>query len=141
MTRDEIISFLADREEAWRRLDAAALARDHAEDGVVESPLAGGATTGREAIQRLYETYFRAFPDFTLRQEELLVDGDRAVVMAMVSGTDRGGFMGLPPTGRTIHARAVFCYTLRDGCIVHERRVYDFTGVLLQVGAIRAKPV
>jgi hypothetical protein len=29
---------------------------------------------------------------------------------------------------------------MRDGLIARERRIYDFTGMLLQVGAIKAKP-
>ncbi|MGH9146149.1 MAG: hypothetical protein ACRD1Q_05525 [Vicinamibacterales bacterium] len=31
-------------------------------------------------------------------------------------------------------------YVLRDGQIVHERRIYDFTGILIQVGLLKAKP-
>jgi hypothetical protein len=30
---------------------------------------------------------------------------------------------------------------LKDGFITRERRVYDFTGLLLQVGALKAKPI
>ena len=29
---------------------------------------------------------------------------------------------------------------VRDGEIVYERRIYDFTGLLLQIGVLRAKP-
>jgi hypothetical protein len=28
-----------------------------------------------------------------------------------------------------------------DGRIARERRIYDFTGLLLQIGALKAKPV
>ena len=31
-------------------------------------------------------------------------------------------------------------FTLEDGLIVHERRVYDFTGMLVQIGLLKAKP-
>ena len=140
MTREEITALFARREDAWRRRDAAALASDHAEDGLVESPLAGGTAAGRAAIEKLYATYFRAFPDFVLEQEALVIDGDRVVLMAVAAGTDSGGFMGLPPTGRSVRVRAAFVYVLRDGLIAEERRVYDFTSVLLQVGALKAKP-
>ena len=34
-----------------------------------------------------------------------------------------------------------YMFTLRDGLIVHERRVYDFTGMLIQIGLLKAKPV
>jgi len=29
---------------------------------------------------------------------------------------------------------------LQDGRIIHERRMYDFTGLLVQIGVLRAKP-
>jgi len=34
----------------------------------------------------------------------------------------------------------VFLYDLRDGRIAHERRIYDFTGLLIQAGLLKAKP-
>ena len=39
-----------------------------------------------------------------------------------------------------MEALCAFVYTLRDGAIVHERRILDFTGVLIQVGVLKAKP-
>jgi len=30
--------------------------------------------------------------------------------------------------------------TVADGFVVEERRIYDFTGVLVQVGVLKAKP-
>jgi hypothetical protein len=27
-----------------------------------------------------------------------------------------------------------------DGAVVHERRIYDFTGMLVQIGVLKAKP-
>jgi steroid delta-isomerase-like uncharacterized protein len=140
MTRDDILALLARRTDAWRRLDAEALLADYADDAVVESPLAGGTTNGREQIGQVFRTYFVAFPDMQMEQGEVLVDGNRAAVMATFSGTDRGGFMGMPATGRPVVIPVVFLYEFKDGKIVHDRRVYDFTGLLVQVGTIRAKP-
>jgi hypothetical protein len=31
-------------------------------------------------------------------------------------------------------------FTFRDGLIIEERRIYDFTGLLVQVGVLKAKP-
>jgi steroid delta-isomerase-like uncharacterized protein len=141
MTRDEITALFERRHQAWNRLDAAALAADFAADSVVDSPLAGGAASGRDAIEKLYRTYFAAFTDFRLEADELLIDGDRAALLGRVSGTDTGGFMGMAPTGRPLKFQVALFHTLRDGQIVRERRVYDFTGVLIQVGLLKAKPV
>jgi steroid delta-isomerase-like uncharacterized protein len=107
---------------------------------VVDSPLAGGPTRGRDAIEHVYTTYFRAFTDFRLEQDAVIVDGDHVAIFATASGTDHGGFMGMPPTGRAVKVPIVFLYEVRDGLIVRDRRVYDFTSVLIQVGILKAKP-
>ena len=139
MTRDEIIALFTRHEASWRRHDAAALAADHAEEGVVVSPT-GGVLEGRHEIERIYRLWLTAFPDLSFTIEDLLVDGDRAVVLCRVTGTHTGEFFGTAPTGRRIEVAGAFIYRLADGFIVHERRVLDFTGLLVQVGVLRAKP-
>ena len=141
MTREELTAFFARRQKAWDELDAAALATSYTDDATVDSPLAGGSATGRDAIEKLSATYFAAFPDLKGEQEMLLIDGDNVAQMLRFTGTDSGGFMGMAPTRRKITIRVAFFYTLRGGVIVRERRVYDFTGLLIQVGLLKAKPV
>ena len=140
MTRAEIVDVLERRAAAWRRLDAETLVADYAEDAVIESPLAGGTTQGGDQIRQVFQTYFVAFPDLAMEVEEVLVDDQRAAVMATFTGTDRGGFMGMPATGRRVTIPVVFLYEFKDGKIVRDRRVYDFTGMLVQVGTLKAKP-
>jgi len=141
MSRDEIEALVAHRQVAWDAGDAHALAQDHSEDCIVDSPLGGGETKGREAIERLYATYFRAFTDLKMERKDLLIDGQRAALHATASGTDHGGFMGMAPTKRGVRISIVFMYAFENGLIAHERRIYDFTGLLVQVGMLKAKPV
>jgi hypothetical protein len=49
--------------------------------------------------------------------------------------------MGVPPTGKPFRVPMVLVNTLKNGQIVHERRIYDFTGLLVQIGVLKAKPV
>jgi predicted ester cyclase len=139
MTRDEITAFYASRADAWKRLDSKALASDHALDGSVESPNAGHVK-GRALIEEVYRMWFAAFPDLEFHVDELIIDGDRSVVVATIVGTDSGGFMGLPPTGKRFKMTACLIANLADGQIVHERRIYDFTGLLIQIGMLKARP-
>jgi len=139
MTREEITAFFARHQSAYARHDAAALAASHAEDSVVVSPWAG-TVRGREAIEQTYHQWFAAFPDFAFHPEELLIDGNLVAEMVTLAGTDIGGFMGLPPTGKPFRFREVRLYTLNEHQIVHERRIYDFTGMLVQIGVLKAKP-
>jgi steroid delta-isomerase-like uncharacterized protein len=141
MTREEIVRLFDRRHDAYARLDADALAADHAQDGVLESPVAGGTVTGRQAIARIYRGWFAGFPDVVMEWTDLVIDGDRVVQMATAAGTDTGGFMGLPPTGKRFAIPMAYMFTIADGLIVHERRVYDFTGMLIQIGLLKAKPV
>jgi steroid delta-isomerase-like uncharacterized protein len=141
MTREDISALFARRHEAFNRRDTAALVQDLSESSVVESPFAGGLTRGREAIEQLHRSFFNAFPDARLQWDDTLIDGDRVMLVGRLSGTDTGGFMAVPPTGRSFDIPVVLSYTLKNGLIVHERRIYDFTGMLVQVGALKAKPI
>lgn len=140
MTREDVTALFTERRDAWRRLDAAALAADLTDDCLLQSPWAG-QIVGRDAIARVHQAWFDGFPDFVIDIEELVVDGDRVVEVCTITGTDTGGFMGLPPTGKAFRVPAVFVYALQDGKIARVRIVYDFTGVLVQTGLIKAKPV
>jgi len=141
MTREEIVAFFDRRQAAVSSLDPVAAASLHSEDGVVESPLAGGAAQGREAIEHVYRAFFAAFSTASIRQEQLLIDDQRAVLVVHIDGTDSGGLMGMAPTGRPFSLSLVSLCELRDGLIARERRIYDYTGLLIQIGAVKVKPI
>jgi steroid delta-isomerase-like uncharacterized protein len=139
MMRDEILALVKRRHALWTAHDAAALAATHAEHGSVASPV-GGVLEGRAEIERVYRLWFSAFPDMALQQDELLVDGDRVVVVMRMMGTHAGDFFGLPPTGRRVEVQMADVMIVADGLVLEERRIYDFTGMLVQVGVLKAKP-
>ena len=141
MTREEVVAFFDRWQEAFDNLDAAALAALYAEDCVVESPTAAGTVTGREAVEKVFRTWFSAFLDLKVTTDELLIDGNRVVQLIQAHGTDIGGFLGLPATGKSFSVPAVFFHELRGREIVRERRITDFTGVLVQIGVLKVKPV
>ena len=139
MTRDEIVALFERREGAWRARDAAALAADHAENGVVISPT-GGVLEGRAEIERIYRVWFTAFADFAFTVEDLVVEGERAALLGRATGRHSGEFFGMPATNRRIDVACGFFFRFEGSLIAHERRILDFTGLLVQVGVLRAKP-
>jgi steroid delta-isomerase-like uncharacterized protein len=141
MTRDDIVALFARREESWGRRDAAALARDYAENAVAESPMQG-RITGRERIESVFENWFTAFPDLRMVTRDLLVDDHRVVHVYHVTGTQSAPFEGVPATGRRIEFKGVWLYSLTpDGRIQADERLYDVTNLLVQLGVLRTKPV
>jgi steroid delta-isomerase-like uncharacterized protein len=139
MTRDEVLALCASWQDAFVRRDLDALAELYAEEAVIESPLAG-TLSGRDAFALAHSAIFSAFPDIVNTFEPPLVGDDRAALMTESVGTNTGSLMGLSPTGRAFRLRLVFLLDFRDGRIVRDRRIYDFTGLLVQVGVVKAKP-
>ena len=140
MTRDEIVAFFDRHQEAYDNLDAGALAAGYADDCFVESPM-GGIHRGRAAVEQVFRKVFEAFLDHKVRPDSLVVDGNRVAQILSLEGSHIGEFMGLPATGKPFRVPAVFLFELRAGQIVRERRIYDFTGVLVQIGVLKTKPV
>lgn len=138
MTRDAIAAIFDRRRAAWDNQDAVTLAADYTVDCVIESPSAG-IHHGRAAAEQVLRSVFDAL-DVKMRQDVLLIDGDLVAQVLSIEGTDDGQFLGLPPTGKSFRVPAVFLYTLKDGQIASERRIFDFTGLLMQVGLLKAKP-
>ncbi|OFV94475.1 MAG: hypothetical protein A3G76_05225 [Acidobacteria bacterium RIFCSPLOWO2_12_FULL_65_11] len=140
LTRKEIEAIFKRREKAQNDHDVEALMIDYADDCVVDSPT-GGTHQGRAAIAKVFKAVFDGFPDLKVTTDKLIIDGDSVSHVIGLEGTDLGGFLGVPATGKSFRVPAVFLYEFRKGLIVRERRIYDFTGLLLQIGVMKAKPV
>ena len=140
MTRDELQAIAARYVEVWRRRDPEAIALYHAPDGVAESPIYA-TLRGRQAIQDASRAFFTSFPDAALTVDAILVDVPRIAVFTTVNATHVNEFFGMPGTNRHIEFRNARLMEVNDqGLITRDRRIYDFTGLLLQVGILRAKP-
>lgn len=133
MAVDTTAALLDRWRKAWARRDVVALASTYAENCVLESPTFG-TVIGRDAVQRAFHNWFTAFPDASVEFADApIVTGDRVVQSLTAVGTDTGGFLGQSPTGRPFRVFVVLLYHIVDGRIVHERRVLDITGLLLQL--------
>jgi steroid delta-isomerase-like uncharacterized protein len=140
MTREEIVQLFDRRLDAMNRRDVAALIDLYSVDCIVESPMAARTVRGHAAVAEVYRALFEAFPDLTFTPDDLLIDGDAVAQVATAVGTDKGGFMGMPPSGRPMRVPVVILCRCDASKIVYERRIYDFTGMLLQIGVLKAKP-
>ena len=139
MTHDDAVMFFSRQQEEWNARDPEALARRHAEDGVIISPIFR-TVRGRQEILDAYRSLFATFPDWRFIREQLLVDGNRVAQQFVVHATHSKEFMGLPGSGRQFDIQGVLLMEIKDDLIVYERRYYDFTGLLIQLGILRGKP-
>jgi len=130
---------LADRFIAvLTRRDPAALAEFYAPDCVGESPMYA-TLQSRQAIEEAYRAFMTSFPDMAVEVDTVLVDPPRVALFATIDATHVNEFFGLPGTNRRIEFRVAWLFEIENGLIVRDRRIYDFTGILLQVGLLKAK--
>jgi predicted ester cyclase len=92
---------------------------------------------GVEGLKQRASMVRAAFnPTFTL--EHVIADGDKVAVMWTNRGTDSGGWMGAPPTGKSFATQGVDIHLFRDGRLAEHWDVVDVYGQLVQIGAIPA---
>jgi predicted ester cyclase len=139
MTRAEVEKLLLHHHECFLRRDPQALAANHAVDGTFQSP-ATGLVHGRSAIQAVYESWFKGFPDLLLSWEDEVIEGDRAMFFWTLTGTANGPFYGIVGSGTQVTAKGAADYRYAPAGITSARHVFDWTAVLLATGVLKARP-
>jgi predicted ester cyclase len=95
-----------------------------------------GPVVGPDAARAALRSMLAAFPDLQFTIEDLVAEGERVVVRVTYTGTHRGLFMGIEPTGRSIRFTGVEMAVVRDGLIAAEAwHVIDHLEILHQLGA------
>ena len=77
-----------------------------------------GRFTGPGGVKRLSARLRAAYPDLRIAVEDLVADGDRVAARWRLRGTQRGEFLGVPPTGRPETLQGMSLFRLADGRIV-----------------------
>ncbi len=139
MKREKVEAALKKWSEAWLRHDPTALAEAFASDAVYTSMLVG-TIRGTEEIENLYRRWFQAFPDMEFKVESQLIHGNQVAILWSQSGTHMGELFGLPGSGRIFMLPGAFFMTFHGEQIAAMRSIYDFTGLLVQIGVLKAKP-
>jgi predicted ester cyclase len=76
-----------------------------------------------------------AFPDVHIEVLDMFGRDGRAAVRARITGTHRGEFFGIAPTGKPIAIAIHEFHTLGEDRITHTWHLEDWFGMLNQVGA------
>ena len=124
-------------EEVWNQGDEAAIDRYLDPDTVGTEPEFG---TGREAFRAQWRKWRAAFPDIHFAVEDVIAEGDKVVTRWTLTGTHRGEFMGVPPTGRRVSVTGMSLDHLVDGQIKAGFDAWDALGLWQQLGAFTPTP-
>ncbi len=93
---------------------------------------------GSESFKQMMVMFRAAFPDSSLKVEEIFGEGDKVVVRWTFSGTHQGSLMKIPASGKKVSWTGITIYKIIKGKVVEERGEEDFVGFLRQAGVIPA---
>jgi steroid delta-isomerase-like uncharacterized protein len=88
------------------------------------------------AFKQYAAALFAAFPDLHVTIEDMVAEGDQVAKRYSITGTHRGEWLGLPPTGKPATITGITIYRIADGKIVECWWSYDALGMLQQLGVI-----
>jgi steroid delta-isomerase-like uncharacterized protein len=101
----------------------------------VDIPSPPSERAGPEAAKALLLR--SAFPDFAIKVDDVLQDGDKVVVRSTISATLRGPFLGFPPTGRSMKIQAVDIHEFKNGKIIRTWHTEDWMTGLRELGLMK----
>jgi steroid delta-isomerase-like uncharacterized protein len=115
----------------WNGADRAAFDALHWPDFVDRA--AADRTADRDGLWAGIVGLRAGFPDFTLTEVEVLVEGERAAVRWSATGTHRGEFLGVAPTGRAIAFRGLELIRVVEGRVAERFGEWDEAGLHAQL--------
>src|SRR5687768_5708174 len=76
-----------------------------------------------------------AFPDLTFETESIGEMGpDLVAAQWVMTGTNLGSVMGLPPTGKTVRVRGADFFRMKDGLVQSVTGYFDSRAIPTQLG-------
>ncbi len=95
-----------------------------------------GIPPTRDGVRMLFTALWQAFPDLHATIHEQLAEGDKVMTRKTLSGTNKGPFMGVAPTGNAVAFDVIDILRVVDGKITDHWAVIDQLTLLRQLGAI-----
>ncbi|MFP4438735.1 MAG: ester cyclase [Chloroflexaceae bacterium] len=95
---------------------------------------------GSGSFRQIVGMFRSAMPDIKLTVEDEIYTDDKVVHRWMLNGTDTGGVMGMPPSGKQLTLTGTTIVRMQDGKIVERWANVDELGLLQQLGVVPPPP-
>jgi predicted ester cyclase len=136
------VDHAATMRNAYERINAGDIAGfgDLVADDFVEHQGMPALPTKEGALE-FFRILLAAFPDWRMTVEDLIAGGDKAVARVTVTGTHKGEFMGVSPTGTRVDVQLIDIMRFNGAGLVCEHwGVADMLSLMQQLGVVPAGP-
>jgi steroid delta-isomerase-like uncharacterized protein len=127
-------------EELWSQGNLAVADEIIAPDYTRHDPGDPFPARGPEDVKRIVKMLRAMFPDFMIDIEAIVAEGDMVVSRYTATATDTVGYMGMPPTGKSIRTSAMQMFRFANGKIGESWAARDDLGTLRQLGHVPPLP-
>jgi len=126
-------------EDGWNNRNFEIVRQTHAEnwchhDNSNPNDIGGGPEGNINRMKELVQS----FPDLKFTIEEMVAEDDKVVIRFAASGTQKGQFGPLPPTGKQVKMSGYITHRIENGQIIEDWVVRDTYGLMMQLGVINA---
>jgi predicted ester cyclase len=87
-----------------------------------------------EGVKKAIESLHKAFPDFSMIIEDLVVNDDKVWGRMTARGTQKGQFGPMPPTGKKIEITVIDIMRFKEGQLIEHWGVPDRFASMEQLG-------
>ena len=115
-------------EEIWNRRNDSAIDELMAADAV--GHMEGADVVGPAGFRASRDALLAAIPDVHIEIEDVVAEGDRAVVRWRVRGTHQGEGLGIAPTQAKIDRRGMSWFLIREGKMAEGWDSWNLGGLL-----------
>jgi predicted ester cyclase len=95
-----------------------------------------GVDVGLDDARKWWAAMWTAFPDLRFRGEVILVGEDGFAQHWVMSGTQTGPYLGMPPTGKHFEICGVTAFRMRGGKVTEEWAAFDNLRLRVQLGLL-----
>lgn len=93
-------------------------------------------TPGLEGFKMVIGMFLAAFPDMRVTIEEELAEDNKVITRGYFTGTHKGDFQGVPPTGKQIKVKYIDIWLVENDKLVENWVRLDELGMMQQLGVI-----
>ena len=105
-------------------------------DDFVEHEEFPGLEPTKEGVKQFFAMFRSAFPDLRMEAHEIVAESDLLCTRGTMSGTHKGEFMGMPPSGKHIEIEGFDMVRIRDDQVTEHWGLMDAMTMMQQLGAM-----
>jgi steroid delta-isomerase-like uncharacterized protein len=118
-------------ERIWDKRDLSAIEDLLNKDVIIHSLL--GNYQGQESMRTVVQAWLTAFPDLTVKNNEMICEKDLVMLSWQAKGSHQGEFKGRKPSGKLISYAGVTLYRIKEGKISEYWAYLDMQHIFNQI--------